>query len=270
MSEISALLGEVFGTTKTASASEEDLQKEAHMQFFTDLCKEQNIDIGALDDNQVGELYKAAMAMYPANGTTKEAEFPPAAKSDEDKKKEEEEKKAKEKSAAASAEYAEKRAAAAKIAEADFMGRVMAHSLVDEMRKIAAEEGGKPPFPPKKPEGKDGKDGKDEDSEKKASDARAQALIDALRARTKEASAPPAGSSSTPNFDEQAAYHAIEMLKSAGVDADLAHARISAVYTLGIGDSTKIASAETEERARVLRGLEYCEAAGFQVDWSKA
>ena len=60
------------------------------------------------------------------------------------------------------------------------------------------------------------------------------------------------------------------MLKSAGAEEELATARISAVHTLGLTESSKLASATSFEQALNLRALEYCEAAGFPVDWDKA
>lgn len=144
-------------------------------------------------------------------------------------------------------EYEEKRAAAAKLSEADFLGRQMAHAYVDELRKIAADDEKKaPPFEKKKKE----KETENEDEaapEKKASDA---------------------------SFDQLAVERAYEMVHAfnktaeAGYDLAVAAQRLSAVYTLGLPETTKTASAATFTQARDVRALEYLEAAGYPVTWA--
>jgi hypothetical protein len=244
------LLGSVYGT---AGHSDEDRDKRAQAEFFTNLCKQGGIQIEHLTDDQVKRLWKVAMEEMDKGEPEKK----------EDKKKEGEE----EKSAAARREWQEKRAAAEKIAEADALGRIMAHAYVAELRKIAEEaekkdKGEVPPqFLKEESKGDDKKEDKGE-GEKKESQARAEHLLARL-GKTAQAS-------STTSLDELAAEHAVELLKGAGMDAELARSRVGAVYTLGLGESTKIASAESFERAIVLRALEFCEAAGAPVDWSKA
>lgn len=273
MASMNDTLAEIFGTSKVASApapTPEDLEKQAQISFFTDLCVSKNIDVSRLSDDQANELFKTAMDIKAAA----EEEASPEGKAK--KAKDEEDAKSKEASVAvlnaASAEYQEKRAAAVKVAEADAMGRIMAHAYVDELKKIAGE------MPPafaaamagkgkdeKKPE--DGKDEKkDEDEKKKEASARAAALITEFE-KTKSASAATPG---TPSLDEVAGNHAIDMLKAAGVDPQLAYDRINAVHTLGVPDGQKVASAASLEDAVRVRALEYCEAAGFPVDWTQA
>ena len=266
MSSMSALLADVF-QTKTASAAAhttEDLTKQAEYEFFGALCRQEGIDVSALPDAKVEELFKVAMEMKAASDEHEEKETPKEEKIEEAAKE-----KAKEKEAAAHAEYREKRAAATKVAEAEAMGRIMAHAYVDEMKKIAeaAEEAGK--------DGKSGfpfgkKDGKKDDKEEKEKEASARAneLIAAFE-QMKTASAPAAGTTTTPNFDEFAAQQAIELLKQAQVDEDVAYARVNAVWTLGLPESTKMASATSEAKALEYRALEICDAAGFQVDWTQ-
>lgn len=274
---MSDVLGEVFNT-KTASATAEDLEKTAQLDFFTGLCKEQGIDVHALTDPQIEQLWKVAMDMRKEAG-----ELPPAfAKKDDDKgekkkdekKGDDKEKEAAAKAVAAEAEFNEKRAAAVKVAEADMMGRIMAHSFTQELQKIAEKDGGFP-FPPKKDGDDKGDKGDakkdDKDGEKKEASAadRVAALVRSFQEKT--ATAAPAaaeGSSTTPNFDEVAAYRAIDLLKEAGVDAELAHNKVSAAYTLGLKDSVKLASAPDAKAGLEIRALEICEAAGFQVNWA--
>lgn len=265
--DMSAVLFETYGTNKTASHTTEDQQKVAEAELFMGLCKSAGIDPAHLTDEQVSALWKAAAG----------SEEKP-----EDKKKKEEEAKQEEKKASATREWQEKRATAEKVAEADALGRIMAHSYVDELKKIA-EAGKEAALPPQfmqnmkgkgeekpaegKPEGKSDDKGKEEkgdkdkdEDKKKESQDRANALIAKLASGS---------TSTTPNLDEQAALHAVEMLKSAGHNGDVALARVSAVHTLGLQESAKIASANTPDTALALRALEYCEAAGYPVDWTK-
>lgn len=272
MPDMKDQLSEIFGTnTKEASAAPaptaEDLAKEAQVNFFAELCAEKQIDVSQLDNAQVNELFKVAMEMKAA----KDNENSPEEKAKKDKAKEE----AKEKEAsaavlsAAEQEYQEKRAAAVKVAEADAMGRIMAHAYIDELKKLAGE------MPPafaaamgkKEEKGEKKEDGDEDDKEKKKKEAsaRAAALVSEFE-KTKTAGAAPAG---TPSLDEVAGNRAIDLLKTAGVNADLAVARINAVHVLGVPDGTKVASAASLEEAVHVRALEYCEAAGFPVDWAQ-
>lgn len=274
--DMSDTLAEVFGT-KVASA--EDLEKTAQQEFFVGLCNEQGIKLAELSDKEVQQLWDVAMDMRKEAG-----EMPPQfAKKDEkgekpgDKEGKEHEAKEKEKEAAAKeaaavSEFNEKRAAAVKVAEADAMGRIMAHSFVEELNKITEKTAGFP-FPPKKDgeeKGEKKKDGKDEEKgeKKEASSAeKAAALIASFQNKTAGV-ATAAGTSSMPNFDERAAWHAIEMLKTAGVDADEAFAKVNAAYTLGLKESVKVAAAADINAGLEIRALEICEAAGFAVTWA--
>jgi len=274
MPDMNEVLSEIFGNTtvtKEASApvaTPEDLQKQAQVEYFTKLCSAKQIDISLLNDEQVHDLFKTAMELKLAE----EAAESPEAKAK--KAKEEADKKSKEASAvlsAADAEYQEKRAAAVKVAEADMMGRIMAHAYVDELKKLAGE------MPPQfaaaagKKDDKEGKpeekknEGDDKEKAKKEASDRAAAVIAEFE-KTKTAGAV----QSTPSLNELAGNHAIDMLKEAGVDADVAVARINAVHVLGVPDGTKVASAANLEAAVHVRALEYCEAAGFAVDWTQS
>lgn len=256
------LLGNVFGTTtKVAAASPtaEDMAKQANLEFFNHLVTSKGIDLDRLSEGEVGDLYKAAMDF--------KAKEEGKGKKDEKAEKEEEEKKeaAARVAAAANEEVTEKRAAASKIAEAEFLGRVMAHSFADESKKIAAAHSDKvagempPQFAKKDGKEKDEKDEKSEDDKKKEASARAAALVTEL---SKAAS-----TGGTPNLDKLAAEHALELLKEAGVNDELAFALINAEYIRGLPESTKIASTQSNAEALHVRALEYCERAGFPVDW---
>lgn len=253
---MNSLLGDVYGH---GTHTDEDFAKEANLQFFGQLCAQQQIDVAKLNESEVEELFKVAMELKQAaeeESAKEEAKeeggkknlAPPFGKHEasESKGKEEAEEKKKE---AAAAEWAEKRAAHIKVAEADATGRIMAHAMVDELRKIAAAQ--------------------EEAAATPSLAEKAASVIAAAQAKTASAAAP-ATPSATPNFDELAAYSAIDMLKQAGQDEGVAHARISAVFTLGLPETAKIAAASTPDAALTLRALEFCEAAGYPVDWTKA
>lgn len=267
--DISDILSEVFHTKTASAATSEDLQKQADLEFFTALCKEQGINVEHLDDPTVQRLWKVAMDVKKEAAEKEDGEAPPfPPKKDKKDGEDEKEKEANAKVAAATAEWQEKRAAAIKVAEAEAMGRIMAHSCVAELRKIASEMGGdKPPFPPKK-EGKDDKEekGDKEEKEKEASQKRAAALLATVE-NAKQASAAP-GVTTTPNFDELAAHRAIDLLKTAGIDETEAFNKVNAAYILGLKESVKMASAANPDDALHVRALEICEAAGYQVNWA--
>jgi hypothetical protein len=128
-----AFLAEYYGTNKTASAPQEDLEKQASVELFLKLASESNIDLKSMPDTKVQELYDSWVSKTAAAAAAA-APAAPAAPAAEDDEEDEEKKKHEE----AKKEHEEKKAAAEKVAEADFLGRVMAHSYVQEMRKIAA------------------------------------------------------------------------------------------------------------------------------------
>lgn len=119
-------LAEFYGTKTAAAAPQEDLEKEASVDLFLKLASEEGIDLAKLPDAQVQELYTRWKT------AAEEPEKKEEKKEHEEEKREHVVEKAKE-------EHEEKKAYAEKVAEADFLGRVMAHAYVQEMRKIASE-----------------------------------------------------------------------------------------------------------------------------------
>lgn len=115
MSGMNQFLAEYFGTS---APSEDELQKQAQAELFLKLAEEEGIDIDQLSDEQVEELYNATFAEDGDAGEQTVEEDSMATK--------------------AAAEWATQKEAADKFAEAEFMGRTMAHAYVDELKKIAA------------------------------------------------------------------------------------------------------------------------------------
>lgn len=129
-------LAEYFGNNvKTASAPEVDpteAEKVAQMEIFTKLAADNGIDLEKLSEEQIaylwGETFKEASGDAP-----KEDE------KEDEKEKESEGDPAEAKKEEAKKEHEEKKEAMAKVAEAAYLGKVMAHSLVAELREISKE-----------------------------------------------------------------------------------------------------------------------------------
>lgn len=98
-----AQLAAIYGTGQ--ANAEDDLEKVAAAELLVKLAAENNIDLNALSDEQVGELIQE---FYKSAEDTHES----------------------------SKESAESKEAEEKVAEADFLGRVMAHSMVQELGAI--------------------------------------------------------------------------------------------------------------------------------------
>lgn len=115
-------LAAIYGTAQP-DFDETDLEKTAAAELLVKLAEEQGVDLNDFSDEEVTEmlndLYKTGACKQG------EGDAPPpngAEKTDEEKKKEEE-------------------AAKEKVAEADYLGRIMAHSMVQELNNIEKEAG---------------------------------------------------------------------------------------------------------------------------------
>ena len=136
-------LNQVYGTT----GASDDIEKTAQDMMLQKLAEQENIDLSGLSEDQMDAL---AAQVIEDMQSDEQGDGEPVGQ--EQPQGEE-----------ASQEEAE---AQAKFAEADFLGRVMAHSYTQELRKIAEEEAKKeeeeeekkekapapPPFIPKKDE----------------------------------------------------------------------------------------------------------------------
>lgn len=283
-----AFLAEYYGTdtTKTAAAVE-DYEKQASVELFCKLASEQGIDLNALENAQVEALF--------SNWVKAAAEEEP-----KDEKKEVEEK--------AKEEHEEKKAYAEKVAEADFLGRVMAHSYVQEMRKIAAsgDDEKTAKWEPieqarkaLKAHGSMGKFQKTLDIARQGgasgdSVARLERGIDITKGLRNRAAgsaakqlAPVAGGAALAaggayaakkHHDKQKESSAIDQLaferaqgiaQESGFDPAEAADKIAAAFTLNlVEESTKIASIADTNVAVEVRALELLERVGYPVEWT--
>lgn len=136
-------LAEYFGNTPKTASTQQDVSEQEkaaaaqdQVELFSKLAAVNGIDLEQLNEQQIAYLWDATFSKTASEEEKKdekekdsEGEPPPFAKKDDgdaDDKKEE-----------AKKEHEEKKEAMAKMAEADFLGRVMAHSMVAELRKIA-------------------------------------------------------------------------------------------------------------------------------------
>ena len=226
------------------SPDDAELQKQAEAELFCKIAAQNGIDFNALTDDQVNHLWKETMGK-----TAEEGEAPPFAKKEEgkDDDKEKEKKEEDEKKEAAAREHAVKLAEAREDARADELGRKMAHAFADEADKIASVQKGAQsktasPLPPK-----------------------LAAAVGRAREESKTASAP-AAESNPSRIDELAVEYAVKLAAEGGFDPEVAANRVWAVYTLGLEESTKLASTLPDQIH--IRALEFLEAAKYPVNWA--
>ena len=125
-----AQLAEIYGTGQEANA-EDDQVKLAAAELLVKLAGDNNVDLSQFSDAEVADMVVELQ---------KQAELPPQFQKKEEEKKETPESKESVESSSESPE-AKKAEAAEKVAEADFLGRVMAHSFAQECKEIEKEAG---------------------------------------------------------------------------------------------------------------------------------
>lgn len=287
-------LAQMYGTN---GARSEEQEKLASLELFAKLAAKHNIDLSQLSDDQVNELFAQTLPEEYAK-YAQEAEKEDKEEEEEEKEEGEEEKKEK------AEEYVEeKKAFQEKCAEADYMGRVMAHAFVQEREEIEKSAGRVSELA-----------GRARGLFKKAPEFsrsggrsvltptdKLQNLRVAAKGKYKELGGAPgiakaigkhpatiaaggaaAGAggavaaqkmkekkSSAQAFEELAANQAIKVASAAGYDSGEVFNRVNAVYILGLEDTEKVASVQNVDDALYLRGLEYLEAAGYPVNWSE-
>ena len=284
-------LAEHYGTANAATSTTFDKEAEASFDMFAKLAASEGIDLSAMSDADVASLYDQTMK---------------TAGEDEEKDEEKEEDEKKKKEAAAQAELAAKTAAQGdaevKIAEADYLGRVMAHAYVQEMKKIASE--GVEPSEDEKiagnlkakflenlGKGKDavksvaekagkhvgtgvthaaGAAGKAKDLAQKHPKSTAGAAAGAAAAGGGAAFFASKKEKKASALDELAAERAMAKVAEAGWNVEEAAGLLGQLLTQGASDEgTKIASANGDlEGALEIRSLELLAQAGYPVSWA--
>jgi len=249
MSGMNPTLAAMYNTHGFGDQVQKEQTKIAHLELFAKVASDQGIDLTALTARQRAELWttwnaklaeEGGAAEEEAEGEEEEAEGEKKKVEGEEEEAEGEEKKEEaEEKKEAQAQFAAMHQWQQKVAEADYLGRVMAHSFTDERTKIAAEVAApkKKGVPP-------------------------EFAANAKPAAKKEASA----------FDVQAARNAVKLASQAGIQVPEVTQRLNAILTLGVPDMNKTASVVGTgdyERALNIRSLELLEAAKYPVDWSK-
>lgn len=296
-------IAEYFGNIKTASANQteptdpSEQEKLAQMELFEKLAAAENIDLEKLSEEQVAHLWNATFDKTASEET-------------EEKKKEEKAKESggdaaeamAEKKEEAKKEHEEKKEAMAKIAEAETLGKIMAHSLVAELREISkvaaaaeaapaevpvegAKEAAMPPhLAAALGKGKElaGKAGKAVAGAAGAAKEHGGKALEAAKKHKGTAAAAGAGAAvggaagyaagrkkEGSAIDDLALEEAIKLAEAAGWNAEEAAGRVLGVYNLELlGESTKVASAPDADTAVNWRALEFLEAAGYPgVTW---
>lgn len=297
MSGMNQALAEYFGNT----VESEDMSKQAEVEVFCKLAAENGIDLNALTDAQINELYSATFGKTAGDS-----------KEEEERKKREE----------AAREHVEsKKEAEAKFAEAALAGQIMAHSMWAELQEIQKEAGAKDWIASKgKKVLEHGADAGDAVANfaKNVSGSTVRAAknqkgdvsgmrhmeavmaqnkarkhlaiggasaaaavgaeegarrgINHLKAKKSEApaaEAPDSAEKQAAAFNQLAAERAYEKIASTGWEAEEVAARLNAVLTLGFNDEgTKIASNHDFETALEIRSLELAELAGYPIEWA--
>lgn len=142
-------LAAMYNTHGAGDAATEEQTKIAHLELFCKAAAAQGIDLSQLDDETKGSLYADFTAKLAAEegeeegeeeGGEEEGKKPPPKEEGEGEGEEEGE--GDEKEAAARAEYAAMQEWQEKNAQADFLGRRMAHAFWDEYNEISKEARG--------------------------------------------------------------------------------------------------------------------------------
>ena len=119
-------LAAMYGTP--GGPTEEDLEKTAQADLFVKLAGENGIDLTQYNDEQIAQLWDQTFGAKEAQGKCEkcgkeECSCPAAAKEGD-------------KEAAAQAEFEAGRELQEKVAEMDYLGRLMAHAYVQELGEI--------------------------------------------------------------------------------------------------------------------------------------
>jgi len=287
-------LAQAYGT---ANPSDEQ-EKLASAGMFAKLAAENGVDLNSYSDEEVADLYNTWQSKVAAGGEHGHKHGHKGGKDEPEKKDE--------KVAAAHAEFMQTKEAQEKFAEADLMGRIMAHSFAQESREIAEKTAGRAGDAAKavgdagKAVGSRVKDlvtGRRQHAHEMISEslkgnpalhgARMEGLRQAKSEKLKRIGAGVAagtaataagaaaahkatsGKKEASAQDEVAAELALYKAAEAGFNPEEAGERLDALFTLGLpadGES-KVASAENFEQGMHIRALELLEMVGYPINW---
>ena len=117
---------------------DQSVEQDAQMEFFAKTAAQNGIDLSQLSSDQINYLWDATFSKTAEDEETAAIEEIVENMSDEEKAELLEELEKEEVANEAAEEIEQAKESMAKVAEADYLGRVMAHSYVDELDKFAA------------------------------------------------------------------------------------------------------------------------------------
>jgi len=274
-------LAAMYNTNGFAAVAHREQVKVAHLELFAKAAAAQGIDLTSLDQGTANALYAEFTQKLAEEGAEVPADESPAHEEGEstDEEKEEQEKgddedkgESSEGESSEGSEEEKKEAQAQfrtmqewqqKVAEADYLGRVMAHAFHNEDAQIKQASG---------------------EIVRHAGDALAtvgkkKGLSTAAKAGLAAGGAYAAhramkkkdeGSKEASAFDVQAARHALKIASQAKLNTKEAAARLNALLTLGVPEMNKTASAlGNYDQALNVRALELLEAGGYPINWDQ-
>jgi hypothetical protein len=248
-------LAAMYGTP--GGPAQEDQEKVAQAELFIKLAHEVGLDLSQYSDEQLSQWWEQTFPKEAGADAAPAADASAAAPATSE-----------EKLAAAQAEFAAAQEFKEKVAEMDYLGRLMAHAYINELTKIGEAMDKTAAMPPQLAAAL-GKGGNGEKKEE-GNGAKEEKKEEKKEEEPKEASVagPAIWKEGSANVDQLAAELAVEKAAAANWDKDEAITRINAVITLGgPGESEKAASASDLNGAVEVRSLEFLEAAGYQVYW---
>lgn len=127
-------LAAMYGTP--GGPSEEEIEKTAQMELFVKLAGESGIDLNQYSDAEIATLWNETFKGAQEGEGEEEGEKKPKKNGNGNGESEEEEEEEKEKESAAYAEFLEAQEWQEKVAEMDYLGRLMAHAFAQESEYI--------------------------------------------------------------------------------------------------------------------------------------
>jgi len=253
-------LAAMYNTLGYGQAVQEEQMKIASLELFAKTAAAEGIDLSQLNPEQQNYLYSQFISKLAEDEEGETPEHEKAESKEKEEGEEEEGKEEEKKEAAARREVAQMHEWQQKVAEADFLGRTMAHAFWNEsgeIEKKAEEEASL-------------KDRLKAKGMAAAHAANPKNVMSGLKAKFQKKESE--GEKEASAFDQVAAEHAVKIAQASGINVEEAVQKISAVLVLGgpSREQTKVAQVAGDYDAAVnVRGLEFLEAAGYPVDWNQ-
>ena len=243
---------------QTAPA-DESLQKTAQLELFAKLAASHDVDLSTMPPEEISSLWNEVMnknASEEEEDEDKDEDKPkgkgslPPAFLKNKKGGDDEEKAAAALEQKALEEHADKLASQQKLAEAQQIGEVIAHSFVAKVAEISPE--------------------KLASLVDKAPAATEEAPAAEAEAATEEPAKVASSVEGASALDLVAAKNAVKLAEAGGFDPQLVAQHLNARLVLGAPESEKVAHIEDPGQALQARSLELLESIGLPVEWEQA